>query len=220
MEHVISLVNLGFSATRERDSESDSNIFSTATSNCTKTTMIRPRALLQFHLRLSQTPARPLASPRIPTRNPSSHTRRTASTDTTATITNASASSSSSSSSKRSSWLRRLLYTSIFGSLGIYTGKQLDAIVSTPPVPGSDEDRMVLAGLQGIFDQATPIVQGLREDPDWEESDVYGNYSLEDKDHRLTSGPLRGSRGLGLQVGFFFFCFPSVPSRFCTFCAE
>lgn len=66
---------------------------------------------------------------------------------------------------------------------------------------------MVLAGLQGIFDQATPIVQGLREDPDWEESDVYGNYSLEDKDHRLTSGPLRGSRGLGLQVGFFFFFF-------------
>ena len=77
---------------------------------------------------------------------------------------------------------------------------------------------MVLAGLQGIFDQATPIVQGLREDPDWEESDVYGNYSLEDKDHRLTSGPLRGSRGLGLQVGFFFFFF--LPSWFCTSCAE
>lgn len=78
---------------------------------------------------------------------------------------------------------------------------------------------MVLAGLQGIFDKATPIVQLLREDPDWEESDVYGNYSLEDKEHRLTSGPLKGSRGLGLQVGpFFFFFFPLFlrPPHICT----
>lgn len=45
-------------------------------------------------------------------------------------------------------------------------------------------------------------MQGLRADPEWEESDVYGNYSEMDKRSRLTSGPLRGSRGLGVQKVF------------------
>lgn len=67
----------------------------------------------------------------------------------------------------------------------------------------------MLAGLQDVFDKAMPIVQTLRGDPDWDESDVYGNYSEGDKRARLTSGPLRGSRGLGLQVCLFSFFFLS-----------
>jgi hypothetical protein len=44
-------------------------------------------------------------------------------------------------------------------------------------------------------------VQELRRNPDYVEKDVYENFAEDHKEQRLTSGPLAGSRGLGLQVG-------------------
>lgn len=45
-----------------------------------------------------------------------------------------------------------------------------------------------------------PIVRGLRADPNYSEWEAYDSLSEEDKKHRLTSGPLKGSRGLAVQV--------------------
>lgn len=102
--------------------------------------------------------------------------------------------------SQSSKWLRRLAYAGIFGGLGMFAGTRIDEKLAIPSVPGTTEDTNALERLQPVFDKATPVVMALRENPDYEESDVYGNYSEEDKASRLTSGPLRGIRGLALQV--------------------
>lgn len=103
-----------------------------------------------------------------------------------------------------SRWTRRLIYTGIFGTLGVGAGKWLDNKIATPPAPGSLEDQLEIQEVQRVFDIGLPIVQELRRNPDYVEKDVYENFSDEHKTHRLTSGPMAGSRGLGLQVGFSF----------------
>ena len=106
--------------------------------------------------------------------------------------------------SQSSKWLRRLVYAGIFAGLGMFAGTRVDEKLAIPLVPGTNEDTNALERLQLVFDRATPVVMALRENPDYEESDVYGNYSEEEKSSRLTSGPLRGNRGLALQVWFLF----------------
>lgn len=103
-----------------------------------------------------------------------------------------------------SRWMRRLIYTGIFGTLGVSAGKWLDNKIAAPPAPGSLEDQLEIQEIQRVFDIGLPIVQELRRNPDYVEKDVYENFSDKHKTHRLTSGPLAGSRGLGLQVGFSF----------------
>ena len=106
--------------------------------------------------------------------------------------------------SQSSKWLRRLVYAGIFGGLGMFAGTRVDEKLAIPLVPGTKQDTNALERLQLVFDKATPIVMELRNNLDYEESDVYGNYSEEEKSSRLTSGPLRGTRGLALQVWFLF----------------
>lgn len=106
--------------------------------------------------------------------------------------------------SQSSKWLRRLVYAGIFGGLGMFAGTRVDEKLAIPLVPGTKEDTSALERLQLVFDRATPVLMELRNNPDYEESDVYGNYSEEEKSSRLTSGPLRGTRGLALQVWFLF----------------
>ena len=106
--------------------------------------------------------------------------------------------------SQSSKWLRRLVYAGIFGGLGMFAGTRVDEKLAIPLVPGTKQDTNALERLQLVFDKATPIVMELRNNPDYEESDVYGNYSEDEKSSRLTSGPLRGTRGLALQVWFLF----------------
>ena len=65
-----------------------------------------------------------------------------------------------------------------------------------------------MARIQRLYETALPIVRDLREDPDYEESDAYGNFTEEEKVHTLTTGPLRGSGALALQVCIF----PSLPT--------
>jgi hypothetical protein len=43
-------------------------------------------------------------------------------------------------------------------------------------------------------------VKALRQEGRWQEWDAYSNFSPEERKHRLTSGPLGGSKGLGIQV--------------------
>lgn len=103
-------------------------------------------------------------------------------------------------SAPSSPWTRRLIYAGIFGGLGIGAGKLIGQRIAPPPVPGSPEDQKQLERLERAYEIGLPIVKQLRDDPDYAESGVYEYFSDEQKAHRLTSGPLAGSRGLGLQV--------------------
>jgi hypothetical protein len=119
-------------------------------------------------------------------------------------VRNVSTAAQPNASREPSRWTRRLIYGGIFGTLGVGAGKWLDNKIAAPAVPGSLEDQMEIQEIQRVFDIGLPIVQELRRNPDYVEKDVYENFSDEHKTHRLTSGPLAGSRGLGLQVGLSF----------------
>ncbi|KAL4883859.1 HotDog domain-containing protein [Aspergillus karnatakaensis] len=99
-------------------------------------------------------------------------------------------------------WLRRLLY---FGSayyVGLKVGRISELIYLTaPPVLGSTEEDLTVQKIHQWFDH-NPLVKQLRGNPDWSEVYVYGNYSEEDKEQRLTSGPLGRSSGVALQKVF------------------
>jgi hypothetical protein len=115
-------------------------------------------------------------------------------------VRNASTAAHGNVSTQSSRWTRRLIYAGIFGSLGMGAGKWMDSKLAAPPLQGSAEDQAELQLIQRAYEIGLPIVQQLRRDPDYTERDVYGSFSDDHKAHRLTSGPLSGSRGLGLQV--------------------
>ncbi len=71
-------------------------------------------------------------------------------------------------------------------------------------MPGSEVDILLMEDVAKMFDKL-PLVRRLRSDADYVEAHVYGNYSDEDKDQRLTSGPFRGSGRLAIQVRVFYF---------------
>ena len=102
--------------------------------------------------------------------------------------------------SGRSRWTRRLIYASIFGALGVAAGGVLDSKISLPPQPGSSEDQIFMKEIQRVYERGLPIVQELRNNPDYEESGVYQGMPETSKVHRLTSSALAGSRGIALQV--------------------
>jgi ubiquitin carboxyl-terminal hydrolase 14 len=97
--------------------------------------------------------------------------------------------------------VRRLLYIAIFGGLGLYTGKNVMTTVVAPAAPDTPDDSRQMKQIQETLN-LLPIVRQLRADPDYVEWEAYDRFSEEDKKHRLTSGPLKGSRGLAVQVGF------------------
>lgn len=101
---------------------------------------------------------------------------------------------------QRSPWLRRLAYIAIFGVLGKIAGDYTEKTILFPNVPGTVDDKVALQGIEAVYN-TLPVVQKLRENPNYKESAVYENFSEDSKPHRLTSGPMAGSRGLGLQVG-------------------
>jgi hypothetical protein len=101
-----------------------------------------------------------------------------------------------------SRWTRRLIYAGIFGALGLGAGNYMDRLMFEPPfLPGSPDDKAMLADIQ-LMSDGLPIVQALRNNPDYVEKDVYEHFSDEHKSHRLTSGPLAGSGRLAFQVSF------------------
>lgn len=114
---------------------------------------------------------------------------------------------SSSSSPTRSRWPRRLLYATIFGGLGLYTGKNATAWLSAPPAPGTPDDAREMQRIQSTLD-ALPIVRQLRSDASWAEWSAYEAMSEDALKRRLTSGPLKGSRAFAVQVST---CFNDPP---------
>ncbi|KAL5366017.1 HotDog domain-containing protein [Aspergillus floccosus] len=106
------------------------------------------------------------------------------------------------STPERTKWPRRLVYAGIFGFLGASVGKLVNDKVTAPAEPDSPEDLTALGEILRVYENGLPIVQRLRSNPDYEETDVYGNYGDDHKANRLTSGPLRGSRGLAHQKVF------------------
>lgn len=103
----------------------------------------------------------------------------------------------------RSQWPRRFAYLGIFGAIGAYFGYSFGGL-EPPPVPESEVDILLMEDVAKMFDKL-PLVRRLRSDADYVEAHVYGNYSDEDKDQRLTSGPFRGSGRLAIQVRVFYF---------------
>ncbi|KAM5462568.1 hypothetical protein MauCBS54593_007924 [Microsporum audouinii] len=76
-------------------------------------------------------------------------------------------------------------------------------IFSGPIVePDSPEDAEITAALNAHFDKLE-IVKELRANPAYTEWEPYGNLTEEERRRRLTSGCLRGSRGLSCQHVFY-----------------
>ncbi|PQE32917.1 thioesterase family protein [Rutstroemia sp. NJR-2017a WRK4] len=94
--------------------------------------------------------------------------------------------------------LRPAIYASLFLLIGLTAGQYISLIVSPPPLPEPNtatDDLMTTF----IYDQASkiPLVQSLTSDPNWESWDAYSVFTPNERPHRLTTGPLGGSRGLG-----------------------
>ncbi|KAF9884760.1 Thioesterase super member 4 [Aspergillus nanangensis] len=145
--------------------------------------MFGPRRILQSRLRSLSAQVPPVSRPRLQVSRHAS------------TITH-------SPTSEPSKWARRLIYAGIFGSLGVAAGKYMDEKVSAPAEPGTPEDLTKLEEIYHVYENVLPIVKELRNNPDYVESEVYNNYTDDEKTRRLTSGPLRGSRGVALQKVF------------------
>lgn len=76
----------------------------------------------------------------------------------------------------------------------------MTALLHRPVIePDSPEDIAAREKLEAKFDNLD-VVKELREDPDYEEWEPYGNFLPEEKDRRLTSGALKGTRGVSMQV--------------------
>ncbi|CBF78210.1 ubiquitin-specific protease UBP6 [Aspergillus nidulans FGSC A4] len=102
---------------------------------------------------------------------------------------------------KRRPWLRRFVYAGIFGGIGLGYGHHLCQYLDPPLTPGSPMDESLTNWYNDAVDKL-PLMKELRENPDYVETKVYGNFSKEDKAQRLTSGPLSGASRLAFQRVF------------------
>ncbi|KAL4740721.1 HotDog domain-containing protein [Aspergillus similis] len=102
---------------------------------------------------------------------------------------------------KRRPWLRRFIYAGIFGGIGLGYGRHLCQYLDPPLMPGSPMDETLTKWYNDAVDKL-PLMKELRENPDYIETKVYGNFSEEDKAQRLTSGPLSGASRLAFQRVF------------------
>ncbi|KAA8569427.1 hypothetical protein MFRU_004g02120 [Monilinia fructicola] len=106
------------------------------------------------------------------------------------------ASSSPSPKGKRS--LRPTIYASLFLLIGLTAGQYVSLVLSPPslPEPSSPSDELMTSWLHAQASKL-PLVQSLSEDPIWQSWDAYSTFTPEERPHRLTTGPLGGSRGIG-----------------------
>jgi hypothetical protein len=86
----------------------------------------------------------------------------------------------------------------IFGLIGVTGATYMNLIIAPPPLPlpNTQEDKHMVEYLTKKA-ESIPLVKSLTEDPKWAHHDSYTGVEDEDRDHRLTTGPLGGSRGLG-----------------------
>ncbi|KAK2880168.1 hypothetical protein FQN49_000515 [Arthroderma sp. PD_2] len=98
---------------------------------------------------------------------------------------------------------RNLLYILLFGYLGSTSASVAMKFFAGPIVePDSPEDIKINTALNAEID-GLEFVKKLREDPDYIEWEAYGNLTEDEKRTRLTSGCLRGSRGISCQHIFY-----------------
>jgi hypothetical protein len=94
--------------------------------------------------------------------------------------------------------LRPYIYATVFFLIGSAAGRFISLFICPPdpPLPGSAED---ITSIAIIHKRAAnlPIVQTLSNDPEWRSWYAYSKFTPEEKLHRITTGPLAGSRGLG-----------------------
>ncbi|KAK2736335.1 hypothetical protein FQN57_000785 [Myotisia sp. PD_48] len=106
----------------------------------------------------------------------------------------------------QSKWPRRFRiagYILIFGGLGSINASMVMKQFGGPVLePDSPEDIIVRDTLKLGFDRL-PLVKKLRADPDYVEWEPYGHLNAEEKLKRITSGSLRGSRGVSCQRIFY-----------------
>lgn len=82
--------------------------------------------------------------------------------------------------------------------MGLTIGKTLSLAIAPPPLPlpGSKEDALIVERITKKAEEL-PLVKSLTEDPDWTFHDAFAGLPVEERAHRLSTGPLGGSRGLG-----------------------
>lgn len=97
----------------------------------------------------------------------------------------------------RFKWTRRIFWGLLFGSLGYFYANSSVNRFLHPAEPGSKEDAVLLEYLRIMVDHL-PRVKELRLKPMYEEWDAYED--ITDRERRFTSGTLRGSRALAVQV--------------------
>ncbi|KAI9642061.1 hypothetical protein NHQ30_009932 [Ciborinia camelliae] len=105
---------------------------------------------------------------------------------------------SSPPSPKRKRSLRPTIYASLFLLIGLTAGQYVSLVLSPPPLPepSSASDELMTSWLHAQASKL-PLVQSLTEDPIWQSWDAYSTFTPEERPHRLTTGPLGGSRSLG-----------------------
>ncbi|KAL8387152.1 hypothetical protein RB595_010119 [Gaeumannomyces hyphopodioides] len=94
--------------------------------------------------------------------------------------------------------------TYVFLSVGVFCGSVARFVISpsAPPAPGTPEDAARLARIRAEA-EALPALRALAADPKWTRSwDAYSAVPEREREHRLTSGALAGSRGLAFQRVF------------------
>ncbi|KAI9721190.1 MAG: hypothetical protein M1812_002351 [Candelaria pacifica] len=102
---------------------------------------------------------------------------------------------------KRPISIRPYIYATGFLLLGLTAGQffRLTAVPPPLPIPNSPDDILFLQKLSSDADQL-PIVKELRSKPSvWKEWNAYSSFTPAEKERRFSSGPMGGSRGLGVQ---------------------
>lgn len=94
--------------------------------------------------------------------------------------------------------VRPYIYALLFFLLGQTAGDLSGtfAILPPQPLPGTPADENQIAAITKLAENL-PLVQSLSSDPNWTWHDAYHGFPAEEKPHRLTTGPLGGSRGIG-----------------------
>jgi hypothetical protein len=97
------------------------------------------------------------------------------------------------------------LYASFFLFVGITTGQGVSDVLRPPPPlePGSPEDLRKTKVIHSLGEKL-PIVKKLSKDPEWTSQMAFETLSEEEKEARLTTGPLGGSSALGGYRRVFF----------------
>ncbi|TAQ88712.1 hypothetical protein B7494_g2951 [Chlorociboria aeruginascens] len=105
---------------------------------------------------------------------------------------------------KRERSLRPYIWAAFFLLCGLTAGNTVRSIVSPlpPPEPDTEKDKKMVSYITSEAEKI-PLVQSLSTDPDWKTWEAYSSFAPEDRKHRLTTGPLGGSRGLGFQRVFY-----------------